>query len=52
MSRDHWEIVQRLATAQQRTREAYEDTVKGRDLHPGTEIAGAWPFITAAYRAR
>ena len=49
MSQDHWEIVQRLGTAQARTGEAYEDTYKGRDLHPGTEIAGAWPFITAAY---
>ena len=49
MGRDDWEVVQRLATAHERTREAYEDTFKGHDLHPGTEIAGAWPFITAAY---
>ncbi|MCY4012746.1 MAG: hypothetical protein OXG82_08540 [Gammaproteobacteria bacterium] len=43
------EIVQRLKIAQERTREAYERTFKGHDLHPGTDIAGAWPFITAAY---
>ena len=49
MSRDHGEIVQRLKIAQERTREAYEHTFKGHDLHPGTEIAGVWPFITAAY---
>ena len=49
MSRRESEIVQRLKTAYKRTREAYEDTFKGHDLHPGTEIAGAWPFITAAY---
>ncbi len=49
MSRDDWEIVQRLTIAQERTREAYEDTFKGHDVHPGTEIAGVWPFTTAAY---
>ena len=49
MSRHHGEIVQRLKIAQERTREAYEHTFKGHDLHPGTDIAGAWPFITAAY---
>ena len=43
------EIAQRLKIAQERTREAYEVTYEGRDIHPGTEIAGAWPFITAAY---
>ena len=46
---DRSEIVQRLRVAQQRSREAYEQTFKGHDLHPGTDIAGAWPFITAAY---
>ena len=49
MSRDHGEIVHRLETAYRRTREAYEVTFKGHDLDIGTEIAGAWPFITAAY---
>ena len=49
MSPDHSEIVQRLETAYERAREAYEDTFKGHDLHPGTDIAGAWQFITAAY---
>ncbi len=49
MSRQHSEIVQRLKIAYERTREAYEATFKGHDLHAGTEIAGAWPFITAAY---
>ena len=49
MGRHHREIVQRLKTAHGRTREAYEQTFKGHDLHPGTDLAGAWPFITAAY---
>lgn len=49
MSEHHREIVQRLNVALERTREAYERTFKGHDLHPGTEIAGVWPFITAAY---
>ena len=49
MSQDHTEIVQRLKIAQQRTREAYEHTFKGHDAHAGTEVASAWPFITAAY---
>ena len=49
MNRDQPEIVQRLKIAQERTREAYEHTFKGHDVHPGTEIAGVWPFITAAY---
>ena len=49
MSGDRFEIVQRLKVAQERSREAYEQTFKGHDLHPGTDIAGAWPFITAAY---
>ena len=49
MRRNRSEIVQRLKIAQERTREGYEQTFKGHDLHPGTDIAGAWPFITAAY---
>ena len=49
MSRHDWEIVQRLTIAQERTREAHEETFKGHDVHLGTEIAGVWPFITAAY---
>ena len=49
MGGHRFEIVQRLKTAEERTREAYEQTFKGHDLHPGTDIAGAWPFITAAY---
>ena len=49
MRRGRSEIVQRLKIAQERTREGYEQTFKGHDAHPGTDIAGAWPFITAAY---
>lgn len=43
------ETVHRLRIAHEHTREAYEQTFRGHDLHPGTDIASAWPFITAAY---
>ena len=41
------EVLQRLRTAHRSTtREAFERELKAHDLHPGTEIANHWPFIT------
>ncbi len=43
------EILQRLKVAQRRTERAFLRDGPTHDLHPGTEIASAWPFITAGY---
>ena len=43
------EILQRLKVAQHQTERAFLRDGLLRDLHPGTEIASAWPFITAGY---
>ena len=45
----NWEILQRLKVAQRRTERAFLRDGPTRDLHPGSEIAAAWPFITAGY---
>ena len=44
-----FELAQRLWAAQQRTQQAFEKADDNRDVHPGTAIAQAWPFITAGY---
>lgn len=43
------EILQRLKSAQKRSQEAFEKTEIGWDLHPGTQIANWWAFITIGY---
>ena len=43
------EILQRLKIAQRQTERAFLRDGLLPDLHPGTEIASAWPFITAGY---
>ena len=43
------EVLQRLRTAHKTTRESFERELKAHDLHPGTEIANHWPFITGCY---
>ena len=43
------EVLQRLQAAHKSTREAFERAGKTHDLHPGTEIANYWPFITGCY---
>ena len=43
------EILQRLKVAQRQTERAFLRDGLLPDLHPGTEIASAWPFITAGY---
>ena len=43
------EILQRLKVAQCQTERAFLHDGLLPDLHPGTEIASAWPFITAGY---
>ena len=43
------EILQRLKVAQRHTERAFLRDGLLPDLHAGTEIASAWPFITAGY---
>ena len=43
------EILQRLKIAQRQTERGFLRDGLLPDLHPGTEIASAWPFITAGY---
>ena len=43
------EILQRLKVARRQTERAFLRDGLLPDLHPGTEIASAWPFITAGY---
>jgi len=43
------EVLQRLQAAYRSTRDAFERAGKTHDLHPGTEIANYWPFITGCY---
>ncbi len=43
------EILQRLEVAQRQTERAFLRDGLKPDLHPGTEIASAWPFVTAGY---
>ena len=51
MDRSHQrEVLSRLESAHKQTSEAYRNIrPQGFELHPGTEIAQAWPFITAGY---
>ena len=50
MSRDDWEIVQRLTIAQERTREAYENTFKGTSRTRGHVLAGGGsPFVVGEF---
>lgn len=50
MSReDKMEKVQRLLTAQNKTKEMLEGEPVTRELHPGTDIARNWTVITSAY---
>ena len=46
---EQFEKVQRLLTAQGRTKKVLESEPVVWELHPGTDIAQAWPTITAAY---
>lgn len=43
------EVLERLEAAQKTTSDAFKNRDRGRDLHPGTDIANHWPFITGCY---